>query len=692
MRPIFEATNDGLEIIDRIERHRYRLTTHQPISIEPVEDDQIKYPVNASVRISTDLITLPTHNHIYIFSEDGSLIVEVQPDQQVSLPKGKYLLDLSGPLKVYAHVESSIQVYSDPQRTHINLGELTSVIIGARSNHMRPAETITTTADPKDVMSAISLFGSALKTTTPERSYPTLRGHPPAIELGNELAVPNGLKQPKNGVRLKVPPTLRHIFAIAPLAYYLGAKVVPSSEPSLITDTGHTHQFSRGDEFETAINRMLRQIFFLDCVIRTEGTTPLPLYKLEEIESLLGFDIESIYEQSLAKQIGIYSRVPFSEIKPYLPKWRLEVQLEATKELVEFLPFISNNLATINIEKQEIQRSSSSSNRVQAISEFTRNNVARSTDSVYEGEELSSASTEFPAFPTVQQRWSNYNGTNITSITSLSAFQNSVGRTPREEPIEIEVICNDPNMREELKSVNGAYGDREKLPFETTVYHNTTTNELEDIFEVESDFLHYIGHIDEEGFQCSDGKLDGSTVETVNKKAFLLNACQSRNQGLHLIEAGSIGGIVTLDEVINSGAVKIGNIVARLLNQGFPLYGALDIARNQSLVGQQYVLVGDGMTTIAQSETEVPNICVIRDNEGKISIQMKMYNSVQAKRGSIFTPHLSPVHSYYLVPGKTEHISVTKNQLETFLSQGRFPVLVDGTLHWSDEITVDSLQ
>jgi hypothetical protein len=47
------------------------------------------------------------------------------------------------------------------------------------------------TTDAEDVMMAILTFRSALKTTSPERSFPTLRGHPPAIELNDRLEIPD---------------------------------------------------------------------------------------------------------------------------------------------------------------------------------------------------------------------------------------------------------------------------------------------------------------------------------------------------------------------------------------------------------------------------------------------------------------------------------------------------------------------
>ncbi len=63
-----------------------------------------------------------------------------------------------------------------------------------------------------------------------------------------------------------------------------------------------------------------------------------------------------------------------------------------------------------------------------------------------------------------------------------------------------------------------------------------------------TDFLHYIGHIDDDGFQCRDGRVDGTTLDQVGIGTFLLNACNSYDQGLGLVEQGAIAGIVPLNE------------------------------------------------------------------------------------------------------------------------------------------------
>jgi hypothetical protein len=685
MKPTFEPTEDGFEIIDRIERHRYRLTTHKPVSPKPVKCDKIQYPVDSAIEITTDTVTLPTNTHVYVRRNDGLMVTEVKPNQQKSLPKGDYTLDLSGPLKVYSNVNGSVNIYSDSERTHISFNDKTRVVIGARSLHTQPARTITTTSNPNDVMRAVSMFGSALKTTTAERSYPTLRGHPPAMEVGDQLKIPSDLERPETGIRIEVPSTLKHIFVVVPLAYYLGAEVVPGSEPQLITDRGYQYALTGENGFESSVKRILKRTFFLDCIVRTEGMTPIPLYEREMVESLLEFDVGTVYEYSIAKQLETYCNIPIDAIEPHIPEWRLETKLKPKADIIEFLPFVTARLSTIDVLEESKESRSSIQDQVHAISEFTRNDSSRSTDSVRCGDPTAESEGAL-ASSTIQQVWTSQTSSEITSTAPVSAFQNGVCRNPREDPIEIEVVCNDPAMREEVESVDGTYGNREELPFEITVHHDTTTEGLKQILATESDFLHYIGHIDNDGFQCTNGKLDVSCIEKTNIKAFFLNACKSHKQGLFLIEAGSIGGIVTIGDVVNNGAIRIGETIAQLLNHGFPLYGALDIARNKSVIGQQYLVVGDGMITIAQSETDIPNVCIAECKEDLYSIKIKTYDTIGAERGSVFTPYIDPIEEYYIVPGATGEILLEKDQFQKFLNQGSFPVLLDKTIYWSDEM------
>ncbi|WP_247003767.1 hypothetical protein [Halosolutus gelatinilyticus] len=618
------------------------------------------------------------------------MIAEVRPNEQQSFPSGIYTIDLSSALKLYVHVNDEINVYSDSDRTYVYFGGFPDVIIGARSYHTRPAATITTPADPNDVMKAISAFGSALKTKTADRAFPTLRGHPPAIKLGENLSIPENINESKTGIQIGIPPTLRHIFVITPLAYYLGADLVPSSTPRLTTQSGYS--YSLDDRFEPTVDQILKQIFFLDCIVRTEGIIPLSLHERELIEPVLKFDIEEVYKLPIHEQIEKYLEVPSEAIEAYLTKWHLKVNVKPVPKIIEFLPYIADRLASVKVmdELSDANSSTSSQSHTQAIEQFTRSNSIQERGP--QDVDIVSDISNKLSIPTIQQSWNGTTFSNINSTTPISSFYNSIGRTPREGPITINLICNDPTMSEEAERVNKVYGNHAELLFEVIVHYNTSKDELQEILSQEGDFCHYIGHIDENGFQCSDGKLDASSLENVGVKAFLLNACQSHSQGISLIEAGSSGGIVTFGDVVNDGAISVGNTIARLLNQGFPLYAALDIAREDHIIAEQYHIVGDGLTTIAQPKMGVPNVCSVDHDSDCVNVRMKTYLSSGNRKGSLFTPHLESADCHYLHPGETNKINSTREEFEEFLDLNDTPIIWNGEVDWSRDILRDGLK
>ncbi|WP_440766828.1 hypothetical protein [Natronorubrum sp. DTA7] len=657
MKPQFRSSGKRLEIIDPIERHRYQFTVHEPIEPQPVDRDRVPYPVDTAVKITTDHISLPVINTVYVLDKN-QMISEIQPSEHTSFSQGEYILDISGQIKVYALFEGGVEIYSDRNQTYIQLDDLTSVTVGARSYHRQPAGTITTTKSPTDVMQAVSKFSSALKTKSAERSFPTMRGHPPTLKLGNELMVPENVDRPKTGVTLGVVPTLSQIFTVTPLAYYLGAEMVPSAKPKILTDDGRTYSLNGPEGFEKTVERTLKKIHFFDCIVRTEGVTEIPLRERKKVEESIGFNSKCMYGESLSEQLNTYLKVPFSTVKPFLPEWRLKVQIEPIPENIPFLPFIANDLAIVKVKDETNQSRFAVANEL--------------------------------ASPTIEQSWERNKTSKIKGETSIQSYENNINRDPEIGPIEIEVICNDPAMSEEFVSVNSVYKRRDEFPFDVTIHHELSTKEFKEVLQRESDFIHYIGHIDKQGFRCSDGQLNAESLRSVGAKSFFLNACQSHHQGLHLIEAGSVSGIVTYRDVQNKDAVEIGSTIARLLNIGYSFYGAIDIVRKENKVGKQYHIVGEGQATVSQRENGLPNICIINTTNG-IEIKISGYLAGYRSIGSLSSPYLESVEWYNLAPKIAGPISVTKPELVQFLEIETMPVLLDGELRWSDEITVSEI-
>lgn len=686
----------GVEVIDRIERRRYRLHTPEAVSPAVADTDSFQFPVGRAVRLETAELVLPRVVGVYARDADGEMVAEVEHLDQASLPEGRYTLELSTQIKTYIEVEGAVGIAADITQTRIDLGKPTTVLLGARSRHRRPATTITTTGDPRDVMRAVEAFGSGLKTTTPERSYPTMRGHPPAVEVGDELDIPATVQAPDTGVRLELPPDLSYVLPAAPLAYYLGADVVPGPVPRLATDDGFAYSLTGPEGFEAEVERTLKQVFFLDCVTRTEGYYDIDLHERAAVEPLVDLDFPALYDRPLAAQLEAYLDVPYELVAEHVPKWRLTAHAEPKATSVEQLPYVVDDLAVVRTTEAP------STTTVGAVGitdggqpEDTRGEVfTRSAGAATRPGDAATRSTgasssadspyvTLESTDTLGQAWIGEGVPIGASKLTTAAFENRFDREQTEGDIAITIVQNDARMDEERDMVDDVYGNREELPFEVDVRRDLTVAQLRETLQERTDFLHYIGHTDEEGLECADGKLDAETLEENGVGAFLLNSCNSYGQGLELIESGAIGGIVTLNDVVNDKAGKIGGLIARLLNAGFPLQATLDIAGEESIVGGQYAVVGDGGMTVAQPASMTPNFREIEAVEDGFVIEITTYTTNDVGIGAEFIPYVRENGEYFLISGKSGRFRVTEDQLIEFLRLEDAPVRFNNELRWS---------
>ncbi|WP_458188661.1 hypothetical protein [Haladaptatus sp. NG-WS-4] len=524
-------TEPGIEIQDPLERRTCTLYTPETVSLLRADSDSFVFPVDEAVTISTEKLTLPTPAGVYVHDETGEMVSDLESIGFEEFPEGTYYLELGTPIKLYVRVDASLVVTSSFDHVAFEFGTETTVTVGGRSSVRRPAGAVTTTEDPVDVMAAVSAFGSALKTTSPERSFPTLRGHPPTIEFGDELQVPDELLPPKTGVRIELPPDYEHIFPATPLAYYLGATLVPGNTPRIVADE-FEHPLRTACGFEGEVERVLKQTFLLDCVTRTEGLYPVELHERTQLESRVDLDFAALYHAPLSEQLRAYLDVPYAVVETFVPDWQLTTHVEPTPENVEMLLFLVDDLAVVRTPRT--QEVSVSAMRPPAVDEFVRG--GDSTRSIAESPTSPQSLVEPETTDSLEQVWVGEETPVGASKATTTAFQNRLERTPTTGDVDITVVCNDQQMDEERSIADEVYGSREKLPFDVTVHNELTVEELRDVLESETQFLHFIGHIDEHGFECVDEMLDANELDSVGVEAFFLNACQSYDQGMALIE------------------------------------------------------------------------------------------------------------------------------------------------------------
>ncbi|CQH58999.1 uncharacterized protein HHUB_2878 [Halobacterium hubeiense] len=692
MRPEFEplVDPDGVLVRAPIENAQFELYTDRVVDPVETDTDQFVLPVDSAVAIEAGRLEIPRLVNVFLWDDDGTMVGESVNQQHTEHASGWYSLDLPlGPMKLQIVAESGLTVRRSENATQVEFAGETPLLLGVRSLHESPAGTITIGDDVEDAMRAVALSGSALKTTSPERSFPSLRGHPPLIERADGFDAPDAFERPETDVAIEIPRDYGDLFRVSSLAYYLGADVVPGDD-RVLDVAGERYDLDTDRGFEAEVSNLLKHVFFLDCVTRTEGFYPVNLHERNVVEPDLPFDSAAVYDATPAERLRAYLDVSYEVTAPHLPQWKLTADIEPDPDHVEAIPFVANELATVRIPEDD--EDPDVHDEPEALTEFYRTDGAtvRSTA----GEEAAadwSNVVKPDETDAIEHAWIAEGFPLGASKTRVESYLRRLDRPARDQDsISIDIVCNEDEMSEE-DIVEQFYGTRDVFEFDIAVHYDLTGDELADVLRKDTDFLHYIGHVDERGFQCADGMFDARTLEEVNVDAFLLNACKSYEQGDALVERGSYGGIVTLANISNDPAVRIGRALARLLNNGFTLQAGLSVARHVTLFGNKYITIGDGTLQLVQSKNGTPVATELTETTGGYKLTIRGYPTPRSSIGSMYQPHIKENTSQYLNSGIIDTFEVTVSDLREFFNRGVAPVLYDGGLTWSDELLQNEL-
>jgi len=705
----------GIQIHDPIEDVTAALETDSSVDPQPADPNGFVYPVDTAVTFETTAITTPRAKGIWVRDADGDIVAEVSPQGEYqSFPADTYFIEFSSfAMKIYGRVDASFDIIPRDDEMQLLFDPDTPVTVGVRSLHKQPARTITTTRSPEGLMEAISLFGHSMKTWSPERTYPTLRGHPPLVEFGETSAYDNGHTPPDTGIEIRVPAAYEWVYPVTPLCHWLGATVQPGDAPVLAV-SGSTYPLGAkaGYEarsarlaFEHHVSDILRYTFLVETAMRrTYDRHSPPRERVEAAD--LGLDLDGLYAEPLAVRVDRYlEALPFPDVEAVLepPTWNLTMDVEPTAEQGPITPFMARDLAEVRAMPDGRIEQAASAGADAGVSPFSDGGsvggplpdggdaVTRSShESVPQtgGEQLVRS---LPESTSLNHAWAGAGfAQGAATVSTASYLQRLENLAAEKHQIQVEVVVNDENMLGE-EAVLDVYGSRENLDFGVTHHEQLTCEELAAVLESETDFVHYVVHVDPEGFRCQDGHLDAASLDQVAVDMFVLNACASKQQGQQLVEKGAIAGVVTMKEVISSAATVIGKRFAELLNSGFPISAATNLIRETKLLAQQYSMVGDTNATLAQptgGTTVVEK--VERDESGRFVVESTVFASWNLDSGSILHPHYAeqPIP----VPAQWGPVSVGDEELAEALDRWVFPIVAGGEFYWSDEVTVARLR
>ena len=680
MRSGIEFTIKGesnIRIRDVVVGEQYCLSSSGPVEIRPAPADLFPAPVTEAIEIEAQEIETLKQYAMTIRDADGDITDLCFSSTDTSAFNGStQILQIEAPVKTFLRIEDPFRYEKTFDDISIHCEEPSRILIGARERHCYPQETITTTGSPSDLLEAVSYFGDAMMTASPERSFPTLRGHPPRLVLGETLDIPETLSKPETGVTITVPPERAAILSVAPLAYYLLATVEAGEEFALTTTAGVDYRPNGRDTAEAA-NELLTHLFTLDCLVRTEGLYEIDLQERQTFESRTAFDLPyaELYDQPLAERLGRYLEVDREPVREVGPNWPATALVEPTEDAVEALPYLAYELT--KVRTADPPRYSGNEARSQALKAFSGELKTRTTSLVFDDE------AEFVAVPDTDSTQTVWVGSGVplnSAAFEVSGYEHDSVVTDEDSTgLDITIVCNEVEMDQESTDLRDVLDPRDDLDPELTIRRQLSVARLREVIEDGTDYLHFIGHATPDGLQCPDGELDVGTVEGSNVDTFFLNACQSFQQGKRLVERGSVGGIVTYSDVADKYALQTGTLIGQLLDDGFSIGACHSIVRETRPIGGHYTAVGNRMAALSQPEGGAPTLFRISRDGDEFVFDAEVYTAPAYPVGSIGILFIDPENKYQVVP-YADQFSVDAAELDEALSRSNSPVVVDGQL------------
>lgn len=450
--------------------------------------------------------------------------------------------------------------------------------------HNVESSVLYTSGEIEDIFHCISVICTHNAVSTPLKSNPMFRVNPPHIRIVNGFF--NRAAWNKRGFSFHLPPDYRFLYSAAPLAYYLGAQVEVDDEPHISFKSAEPMPLPGFPDIEEWMGEMLRRTFYLDCAVRYARMSGGMLNGLD-VWKLLGMCAGDVFNMDTDERFLLYSGI--SVDIPGLPVWHMASYVDPVAESVEALPFLLRSLSAIYMP-----RSSPTTERglvSMAVQNFLGLRIVPDT--------VGDSAIHSVVVPSLReagsQLWFSGGFPIDAAKASVRAFVNrqKYGRNKKKQ-VRVGIICNEPNMEEEIDVIVKALSD---TPISMQMYWDAGVSGFADIFARGFDIVQLIGHCDVRGFKCSDGFARVDDIKENNTPLFFFNSCSSHREAARLVEKGSVCGVATFFRVLEEAAVDVCRNFYLMLGEGYPASVSITAAMECSVLGKEYLLIGDGSYT-----------------------------------------------------------------------------------------------
>ncbi|MDI6897715.1 hypothetical protein [Methanocella conradii] len=438
---------------------------------------------------------------------------------------------------------------------------------------------IYTSRDVEDVFRCLSTICTAGRLNSPQKSNPLYRRPPPLIRVSDVAFDKRAVERERFSFHL--PPDYRFLYPAATLAYYLGASLEADGAAFIELGSGGRILLPNFPEIELWMGDMLRRTFYLDCAVRYAVASGGALNGLDVRKALGRPAVDVFYMRPDERLLLYHDAGPNLD---ELPVWHMAAYLDPVPESVEALPYLLHSLSAIYSP-----RSSPMTER--SLVSLSVNGFLGRQGVALPGVDKGERSVVVPSLmPARSQLWFS-EGYPVDAVKATPrAFMNSQ-RYPRKKKVRVGIICNEADMSEEVDVVIEALSDAASA---MQVFWGLDVSGFSRVFARGFDIIQLIGHCDERGFKCRDGFAKARDIEENNTPMFFFNSCSSHAEAAKLVDKGSACGVATFYRVLEEAAVDVCRNFYLMLGAGYPAYMAIDAARECSVLGKEYILIGDG--------------------------------------------------------------------------------------------------
>lgn len=548
---------------------------------------RIPFPTDVSYDINT--------NYLKLYGKTVSIIPLYDINKIYPLTAGKHHIDNGYIIAIESYKQGRIYIIAESDVDVMVALPVIEVItdnfddkpvtIGIRNNNQ---DILYTSNNIPEIFNCMSRICSSSSESSPNKSHAFFRDKPSKIMIHDGDCGDNETHNDSDIV-ICLPPDLRYLYTASPIAYYLGAGIEVCNVPGITFSDGSSVTLPEFPAFGRYIADMFERMFNFDCKVRY-SMSPERCLQDKDIYRTFGFHARDIFYMDMKDRFLLYSRASISGLQR--SQWHMASYIDPVPGNVRVIPYLLDRLSAIYMpESTPISENETILLSIRNF-QYIRKGNTRSTGAIGKP----SARVVLPVLGRAQCHYWFSDGFPVDAVkASLTALENRYRFSDERRSVaNIAVICNERSMEDETVKIHDILKDASAS---IEIYSDMSVKQFTKIFSAGYDMVQFIGHCNSKGFKCADGFAKASDIQENNTPMFFFNSCSSHTEAIKLIDKGSVCGIATLFKVLEESAFDISKNVYTMLRAGYPALSALEAAKECSIEGKEYLLIGDGSYT-----------------------------------------------------------------------------------------------